>query len=342
MNSKFENSNLKSQNIIDCHTHVGISISNYIASQSYPYAMSVEDLVVRMDLLGIDASAVFPLDSSYYPLYGGKNKVCAEVASKFPYEKENRNLLYEVYDVFPQYSGRLYPFVMFDPSQETRQQAAHLEKLSKHYKIYGLKTVTTYIKSFVSDFMKNGNPIREFARNMKIPVTFHSSWTDTDPYANVFDVLRIAEKNPELRICLAHSARFSKRALDIADSLPNCFVDTSAFKIHCDLAAQDSFIVPKGKERFEADYRCPGKVMSALLEYYPDTIIWGSDTPCHYFIRKYTDSTGNVIDVKLSASYDDEIKILKSLPLAGIRKISNVNTLKFLFGDGSNIRKTKS
>jgi hypothetical protein len=115
-------------------------------------------------------------------------------------------------------------------------------------------------------------------------------------------------------------------------------VDTSAFKIHCDLAAQDSFIVPKGKERFEADYRCPGKVMSALAESYPDTIIWGSDTPYHYFMQKYTDSAGNLIDEKLSASYDDEIKILKSLSLAGIRRVSNANTLEFLFGSGKKRR----
>jgi hypothetical protein len=59
--------------IIDAHTHVGISATNYLAT-AYPYAMSIEDLVVRMDLLGIAKAVVMPFDSSYYLARRGRAK----------------------------------------------------------------------------------------------------------------------------------------------------------------------------------------------------------------------------------------------------------------------------
>lgn len=315
--------------IIDCHTHVGISINNYLATASYPYALTVEDLIVRMDLLGIDKSVVFPFESSYYPLIGEEKALTSPAMSSFPYEKENENLLREIYDVYPEYAERLIPFMMFDPSRETEKQADHLCELRKKYKICGLKTLTTYIKAFVSDF-KEGNHIRDFAMEHQLPLTFHCSWPKSDIWANVFDVLDVAEKNPELNFCLAHTARFSKEALDRADALHNCFVDTSAFKIHCDLAVKNGGATAEPGKRFEGDYSAPEKVLEALAEAYPETIIWGSDTPYHNFAQKHIDAQGNLIDCKLRANYDDEIKILKSLPENLIEKISYKNTIKYL------------
>jgi predicted TIM-barrel fold metal-dependent hydrolase len=316
--------------IIDAHTHVGISINNYLATASYPYAMTVEDLIVRMDFLGIEKSVVFPFESSYYPLLGDEKALDSNAMSSFPYEKENENLLREIYDVFPEYSDRLIPFMMFDPSRETEKQATHLGELRKRYKIFGLKTVTTYIKAFAADFGNDENHIRNFALEHKLPITFHCSWDNNDIWANVFDILDVVEKNPTLNFCLAHTVRFSREALGRADSLPNCFVDISAFKIHCELATQNSTVVAEPEERFVGDYSEPAKVLQALAEAYPDTIIWGSDTPYHNFAQKFTDKDGNLIDCKLRANYDDEINILKSLPKNLIEKISFVNTLKFL------------
>ena len=52
--------------IIDIHTHVGISPKFYY-QYGYPYALSLEDLIIRMDTLGIDHSVVFPfVDSAFY------------------------------------------------------------------------------------------------------------------------------------------------------------------------------------------------------------------------------------------------------------------------------------
>ncbi len=315
--------------IIDCHTHVGISTKNHLTG-AYPYAMSAEDLLVRMDLLGIASSIVLPFDSSYYlaeELVAGE---AGGMISSFPYEKENSGLLVEINEVFPEYRDRLLPFAMFDPSRETGRQAEHLRSLHMKYGLCGLKTVTTYNKSFVKDFQMEGNEVRDLAIEGKFPIVFHCSWLKTDIWANVFDVLEIAGKNPGMKICLAHSARFSKKALDMADSLPNCHVDTSAFKIHCDLAVADSAAIPPRKERFDSDYTKPAEVMKDLAEAYPDTILWGSDTPYHYFAQPWTDAGGDKKDVRLKARYDDEVNILKSLPDRIIAKIAYENTMGFL------------
>jgi predicted TIM-barrel fold metal-dependent hydrolase len=333
MNIKSEILNLKSEMIIDAHTHVGISVNNYLATASYPYCLSIEDLIVRMDFLGIDKSVVFPFESSYYPLLGEEKPLNSPAVSSFPYEKENQNLFREIFEIFPEYSERLIPFAMFDPSREVGKQAENMQALHEKYHLYGLKTVTTYIKAFVKDFQKPDNHIRKFALDNNLPLTFHCSVINTDPWANVYDVLEIAEANPDLRFAVAHSARFAKKALDKADTLPNCFIDISAFKIHCDLAVQNSPAVASGKDRFDANYANPVEVLQKLVETYPDTIIWGTDTPYHYFAQKFTDAKGNLQDSRLKASYDDEIKILKALPEELQKKISYDNTVRFLNSD---------
>ncbi|MCK5843150.1 MAG: amidohydrolase family protein [Victivallales bacterium] len=316
--------------IIDCHTHIGISFNNYVATSSYPYSMCIEDLLVRMDFLGIDRSVVFPFESSYYPLLGEKKRLNSPAVSSFPYEKENRNLMTEVFEIFPEHSDRFIAFAMFDPTNETSRQTELLEELNERYPLCGLKTVTTYIQAFVKDFLKPDNKIRDFALRNNFPLTFHCSWIDNDPWANVFDVLEIVKALPELNFALAHTARFSRKALDMAAELPNCFVDVSAFKIHCDLAVMKSPVVGNGADGFEADYADPVSVLAKLAETYPETIIWGTDTPYHYFAQKHLDQDGNLQDSRLMAPYDCEIKILRAIPENARRSISYKNTLNYL------------
>lgn len=317
--------------IIDAHTHVGISTRNHL-TQAFPYAMSIEDLVVRMDLLGIARSIVLPFDSSYYLAEAGAPGLRATdgLASAFPYEKENTSLLVEVNEIFPEYRPRLLPFAMFDPTRETGRQAAHLRRLHAAYGLSGLKTVTTYTQAFVKDFLREGHEVRAFARETQLPLVFHCSWVASDIWANVFDILDIVAANPDLRFCIAHSCRFSREALDRAASLPNCFVDTSAFKIHCDLAVAGHAAIPPPERRFAADYGSPPAAMRALAEAYPDTLLWGSDTPYHCFAQPWTDAAGVRHCNRLKARYDDEVSILRALPDPLIARIAHANTMRFL------------
>ena len=195
--------------IIDGHTHVGISTRAYL-DYAYPYAMSFEDLIIRMKLLCIDKAVVFPhVDSLYYNLKTAepeKVEPCSDLCS-FPYEVENTNLFNEVYEIFPEYSDMALPFAIFDPSRKVREQVAFLEDLYARYPMFGLKTCTTYIRSFVNDLEGTGTPVLEFARKYHLPITFHSSYYIEDPWARLEDILRIAQAYPDINVCLAHSAR---------------------------------------------------------------------------------------------------------------------------------------
>jgi predicted TIM-barrel fold metal-dependent hydrolase len=318
--------------IIDSHTHVGVSLQSYL-DMAYPYALSFEDLVIRMRLLGIRRSVVFPYGASSYYI-ADKIKAARkdlEIFSAFPYEKENNNLFNEIFNVFPEYSDLAIPFAMFDPSIKTEEQVQCLEKLAGEYPLFGLKTVTSYCQSYVSHLESKGACILNFAREKKIPLLFHCAYYKNDPWASVFDIIDIAERNLDIKICIAHSARFVKSVLDRANALPNCFVDLSAFKIHCDLAASNHEALPLLPERFDADYSNSEEVMKKIVESYPDTIIWGSDTPGYYFIKNFIDSTGKVVEFPLRCRYDREMEILKSLPPSYIDKITYLNTLEYLF-----------
>ncbi|MDD5597266.1 MAG: amidohydrolase family protein [Victivallaceae bacterium] len=323
----------ENEGIIDVHTHVGITMDGYLTG-AYPYGMSFEDLVIRMKLLGVSRSVVFPFQSSYYlrekmHVFGANPQISFSV---FPYENENTRLFEEIYSVFPEYSDMALPFVMFDPSVKVAEQVEHLEKIIAEYPVYGMKAVTTYCKSFVTDFESKGAALKEFARKHNLPVLFHSSWLKDDIWANIADIIKIAENNPDLRICGAHMARFSADALEKAAGLPNCFIDSAALKIHCDLALMNNEAIPPARKgRFETDYSSPGKVLNDLAAAYPDTLIWGSDAPFYYYFKifGYSEPT----EFKLRANYDSEILALNALDAARKRKISYENTLKFLFGN---------
>ncbi len=318
---------------IDAHTHIGISPKFYYQF-GYPYALSLEDMVVRMEMTGIDHSVVFPfVDSAYYeddsdsPVIKTTTRHC-----QFPYELENRNLLNEIYEIFPEHSRKVLPFFMFDPSRKTEEQARHMEELSEKYPVFGLKTASTYIQAFVNDLDTKGKPILDFAKKRNLPVTFHSSFFHDDPWANVNDIVDFAERNPEVRVCIAHTARFTHSVLEKADRLDNCFVDLSAFIIHCKLAVQQSPHVAGGEERFPGDYSNPLSVMIELAETYPGTILWGTDTPFYYWIQKYYSADGTLHEERLDCGYKEESQLFNQLSEEIKARISYHNTIRYLFG----------
>ena len=186
---------LREERIIDGHTHVGISPAFY-HQYGYPYALSFEDLVIRMEALGIDHSVVFPfVHSAFYELDSQSSQVKTTLRyCNFPYELENRNLLNEIYEIFSEHSQKAIPFLMFDPSRKTKEQAEYLEELSTEYPVFGLKTATTYIQAFVNDLEKKGKPILDFARKMQLPIVFHSAVNPADPWASVYDIIEFAER----------------------------------------------------------------------------------------------------------------------------------------------------
>ncbi len=320
--------------VIDVHTHIGIS-PKFFYQYGYPYALSFEDMVIRMEMLGIDHSVIFPfVDSAFYVDDINSSKVRTTTKyCDFPYEIENRNILNEINEIFPEYSHKALPFLMFDPSRETQKQADFMEILIDKYSVFGLKTATTYTQSFVTDMETIGKPILDLARKKQLPITFHSSVHPKDPWAQAEDIVALAERNPDIRFCIAHCARFLKPVLERANKLDNCFIDYSAFIIHCKLAAVDSESVVVKELRFDADYNDPFDVMMKLAKAYPSTMLWGSDTPFNYWIQKYYTADEELVEERLECGYKEETDLLHKLPKDIITKIAYTNNLRFLFGE---------
>lgn len=317
--------------IIDCHTHVGVDYANYLEN-AHPYAMSFEDLVARLERHDVGRALVFPFGSSYHlPAEGAP----ATLRSHYPYERENLLLLREINEIYPELAERAFPFAMFDPSVRVEEQVAGLEALCGQYRLYGLKTCSTYLRAFLKDLHGKGRPLLDFAARRQLPILLHVSYDPGDPWAPLADALDVVEANPGLRFCLAHTARFCAAALERANRLPNCFVDFSAFKIHCDLAVANHPAVPPPAERVDADYGHPQTALRQIAEAFPDTMMWGTDAPYYSYIKKFTDARGVTEDERLRSSYGAECAILNALPRPLIQKIAFDNTVQFLFGDAS-------
>lgn len=318
--------------IIDCHTHVGVSFKMYLANE-HPYCLGFEDLVIRMRMLGIERSVVFPRASSYYlPREHGRDSGELTIPiSRFPYKIENENLLRELFEMFPEYSHMAIPFVYIDPSRCVAEQVAAIEALMERFPVCGLKVCTSYIHSYVADLDGKGAALLDLARRRRLPVLLHSSWDPADPWAQAADIVALARRHPDVRFCLAHTARFNHAVLEEADRLDNCFVDLSAFSIHCTLATRaHSRAIPPAPQRFPADYTDPAAALQRLVQAYPDTLIWGTDTPCYYWVASSVNAQGERVTTRLKCSFDAEAKLLRTLDEASVRRISRTNTLAFL------------
>ena len=114
--------------------------------------------------------------------------------------------------------------------------------------------------------------------------------------------------------------------------MENVWVDTSAMAIQVQVVASGSPVMATGSDRFDADYRDHRRVFVALAEAYPETILWGTDSPYYSFIARRKQGEGAFAEFRLKARYEDEKAALDSLPADLREKVSNTNTLRFLFG----------
>ena len=323
--------------LIDAHTHVGID-PNLFDSGSFPYCQSGDDLAVRMAATKVDFACVFPFIYSEYfrrrDFRQGRFRRDPASESAFPYQKENQRQCLEIYEAFPQFAGRLLPFAMFDPLRKASEQAAFLAGLAARYPLFGLKTAGSYIQAPPQALLRGKGPLLRFAADHNLPFMFHTAVMPGDAWSNVFDILDVVKACPSVRFCLAHTCRFDRRALDMAAELPNCWVDFSAFNIHLRMARDNSPAVAGRKDRFAADYRdaAHARTMQKIAQAYPDTMIWGTDTPAHQWFSYFQDDSGEEIWMRLPCGPYREAEEFRKLPKAIRRRIGWANTLEFLFG----------
>lgn len=326
---------LAGDSLLDAHTHAGIDPVMFL-NGDFPYGMSAEDMLVRLDAWGIGAAACFPmLYSSFYDLSLARKGRLARspgTTARCPYEFENEHLCREIYEVVPGAAGRLLPFAFFDPGRRQKEQAACIRDLAAQYPVFGLKTATSYLQSHVRELLSRGECLLDLAAALDLPVTIHSAVLPDDPWANVFDILEVARLRPDVRFCIAHTCRFDRLALELAAELPNCFVDFSAFHIHCLLALKNHPAVADEAGRFPGDYRDDASVMSAIAGRWPSTMVWGTDTPAHYWFSRFKAPGGKLTVMHLPCGRDTEINTLRKLPAGQQRLIARTNTLRLLFG----------
>ncbi|AHF94719.1 hypothetical protein OPIT5_23850 [Opitutaceae bacterium TAV5] len=258
-------------------------------------------------------------------LKAGRIEAGADALEKIPYAWENRRLLQEVNDLFPELGQWTIPLAMVDPSREQAGQVKALECLKNEYRFYGLKIQATIIQSPILDLAGAGRCLLEFAERENLPVLIHTSIHPEDPWSQVADILTVVRAWPGVRFCLAHSCRFDRDGLDEVARLPNAWFDCSAHVIHCRLAAQDHPAVAVRERRFESDYHDPVNVLAELANAYPDKLMWGSDAPFYSYV-----SPDPGEGLKLTCSYEEEARPLLALPEAVQERISFHNTMAFL------------
>jgi predicted TIM-barrel fold metal-dependent hydrolase len=320
---------------IDVHAHVGVTIRGY-ARQEYPYAQTIEDLLYRHRAAGVDAGVVFPLAPDLYfdprALIEGIMTPSTQPVSPAPYAIENEMVMTETFRCFPELARRFIPFVSADPARAVDAQVRALQRLRDEYPFYGFKISPIVCQSKALTLLDAGRPLMELARALCPAVLFHTTVDTREEYSQPGDIFRIIERYPDLRFCLAHAIGFDAGFLKLADQAPNVWVDTAALTIQVQLAREGNPIMAPPARRIDADFSDHRKVMLALMEQFPDTIVWGSDSPAYTYIARRRQAEGVWVDFRLRATYGDEKAALDALPSHLRRKACNANTLQFLFG----------
>lgn len=321
---------------LDAHTHAGISLKAY-ALQEYPYAQTLEGLWGQQQQYGVDVTVVFPFTADLFfeaaPLLEGILVPAQKPLSPSPYAGENRLLFRELYDYCPELVGRFLPFVSIDPARCIPAQIQTLESLLAEYPVYGIKVNPVGCQSPARALLGEGQALLDLAQAHDLPLLFHTTTLPGEDYSQAADIFKIIERRPNLRFCLAHCLLFSREWLTRAQAAPNVWVDTAALKIQVE-SVRGLIGNPYPAEGFvDVDFSNHVKVLQTLCEMFPDTLLWGTDSPAYSWICRRKEGEGLYREFKLKGQYADEIQALRALPPALRARVSSENTLDFVFGE---------
>ncbi len=313
--------------LIDCHNHIGADLLFYLHGD-FPYAQQLVQMQQEGGALGVTHWVVFPF-VSYAAMDVTKFRsggiAFGNGLETVPYAFENRRLFEECHRLFPDEGRKTLPFVIVDPIRSTDAQAAELVKLRSEYRFHGIKIQSTVLQADIKRLAHEGRVFLDLARQWDVPFLIHSSVAESDTWAQAHDILDIAEANPDIRFCAAHSCRYDKECLDRINALPNAWFDNSAHCIHCVGAVDDlPYIAPRAR-RFDTDYRDPARVIADLAAAYPNKFMWGSDSPFYSYAAEIN---GQI--VRLISTYEREVTALKASPPDVVQRIAATNTRAFL------------
>jgi len=263
---------------------------------------------------------VFPMPFSLYynpRLVLEKGKLQSSGWEDFPYEKENKALLYET-----SFSSNCFlPFLAIDPKEKVNDQVKFLRN-TKNY--FGLKLHTVATQSSIEDL--DGSPFLEILQQRNIPIMVHSGRQENTLPSKI---LFFAQQHPDIRICIAHLAGFDIEVIKEIKMLKNLFIDTSPF-LNCCYLAEKRNLIYLSPNSFKFDYSRPIKVLNSINKILKGHLIWGTDEPW----TTITDQKSGRIIIK--NSYKKERLLLEELDKNGFQdikhEISNQNIRSFLWG----------
>ncbi len=301
----------KRTGVIDCHSHSGVLLYNFY-KLLYPSLQSLEDLFRKMDKEQVNWSICFPMSSFFFSVKEMfmDYQLINSGMEKIPFEIANKYFLMEV----RMFGDRILPFINFNPTLLAKQQCAQIVEWSDEFGLYGLKLPTTGNLCSALDLL--GTPFVSLAEKFNWPIMVHSGRDDkSDP----MNILKFSERHSDIRICAAHSARYSKDFWDKVKFYRNVFVDISPFLLSC-----SDNVFQKSETIISLDFESPAKVIDNLFDMLPDRLLWGTDEPWTKIVRD--PKNGSLV----GASYELEKKFLDSLSFEVREAIAWKNPKKFL------------
>lgn len=325
------NQNEFKDSLFDSHMHFGIMLSS-LFDDKMPFCQNIAGIIDVLGSSKINKGIVFPFPNDFIgndvlntPL---KNVYVRNVFEEIPYYLQNKRLLLEVENISKQ---EILPFLMCSVRYGVDAQIQFLKECVDNRYVYGLKYYADSDNISLREFVRYGEKIIRFLIEYDLPIVFHTSAntvTNNGGISRPDDILGIAQLFPELRICIAHMAHFSKAVFDKMQNneFPNVYLDTSPFLHLCNIRN-----AVHSNECLDLPYNSPADVLEKLIDLIPDQIIWGSDYPFNF-----TCNLNNPTHDKDYSKYTyfQNINILEMLSDDKIKRIANVNTLNFLFGKG--------
>lgn len=293
---------------IDSHTHCGGILLSNLLLRSYPYSQDTMDLIRKMKDNKIRYSICFP-----FPIY--------DIAEKLITPELYNDLLANETKAFGK--DALLPFAYIRLDDSLPNQIKHLEKIIQTVPFYGIKIYPPCDTKKITDDSVNVL-LTPFLKEHNFPIIFHTSFSGN---GNPELLLDYADLHPEIRIMLAHAARFNPSAFQRIEKKNNVFLDCSPLHMLCALMNRE--VSKHNHKILTLPYNNPSEVLFQLATRFTNQLIWGTDSPC-VFLTNFTDNA--IVDYSEQFSYENEIKTLRELPAGYAPKIANNNTLKFLFG----------
>lgn len=298
---------LSDDDIIDSHTHCGGVLLGNLLLRSYPYCQNTQDLVMKMENQRVSYSVCFPFPLGVNPIEGLTPQLYNELLAL---------------EVSTFGKGVLFPFAFIRLDDTLLSQLRFIEKLQKKYPFYGIKIyppcdIYNINEKYIEDILPS------FLRLYGFPVIFHTSFNE---FGNSIELLKFAAKFPDIKILLAHAARFDINALMEIKNLPNVYLDSSPLNMLCAVMRRAKIKNPDKYKDFNFDN--PKSILEQLVAMFPKQLLWGTDIPAT-FLTNFTPKA--VTQFSYEFTYEAEVALLRTLPKSDVQCIANFNTTTFLF-----------